>query len=177
MSRSRLFIIIGAVLLLGIFGYAAFVFLNRDEATAPGVGATETFDELPDIAPPALVSSEIPQGETIALSGPKGVTTVRNFYTGAHQITPTDVIVTSTLRYDVIFSRTTNVFTLSLYPDSFEAFREYRSSAERDLLSALAVDATTACRLSIMVSVPESYQLSSGVGFSTSSAPSFCTSS
>jgi hypothetical protein len=171
----RLILISGIVLLALAVGYAIFTALRTKQVSVDTTPST-TVGTLPDIpdAPAGFPNATPPTDPTIVIPGKKGLVTVNNFYTKAHQITGTDVYFNSSLEYEVMYSRTLNIFTIKLYPTSAATYRSYRAQGEQDLVNALGIDRSEVCRLNVVVEVPPSYIEGSSLTVPTETGFSGC---
>lgn len=171
--RNRILLVIGLLVIIGLLAFG-YLRLTGEEPTV-------TIDGEVNLLPAAeLTPAEtfaIPEGETIEIQGTGGIVTVKNFYPNSRQVLASNVIVTSTLEYEISYERKSSKFTLLLLPDSNATYRTYREQAEALLLETLGITKGDACKLTVSVEVPEDYPDTFDLTVVSPTRLSFCQSS
>ncbi len=94
-----------------------------------------------------------PAAKTISLATRKGVVIVRNFYSGAAEITPDkiSVLIERKPSYDITFFAPDSSFSITI---SRLPFDKSRKLAESAFLRSLQINKKDACELTVTLAVP-----------------------
>jgi|ERR1051326_690209 hypothetical protein len=147
-------IIIIAIILVGMFAALAYVVIFK-KPTTTGPDTTNTNYSIKP-----LPSPEIPQGTLITLSTKEGNVTVNNFFKSAVRIIETAVYLKDNSNYSIIYYSDKNQFMIALYASDSSQANNFRKQAENNLLNILGISQTNACKLSVDVEIPATYNQS-----------------
>lgn len=153
---KRIAIVLGVIILIGLFVLWLLIRRGRDSEETPTVIPTPTlFDinqlpQIPSSLYPTYPPTPIPKEGDLIVSG----IAIADFRQKAEKVLPNgDVLIKSTGQYQIIYTGSLESFLISIQDDDFP--RTW-AAAERDFLVILGIDKPNACRLTVEITSPAS---------------------
>jgi len=166
----KLFYVIAAIALVGVFVFFLFFFRKSPATYLPSPQIRGVLPAVQIAGSSTAPARETPTGETITIGTSHGSVTMRNLYKAAVDTEEGFLILKDSDDYKLQYDPASGEFSIYVFR---APFNDVRKKAEEELLALLNVSLEAACRLTVSVGAfPNVEGSAAGTTFGLSFCPS-----